>query len=448
MKNQGIKFEYKFLLVYLLIGGLWILFSDRFVQSLITDINILTTVQTYKGWFYVIMTGLLFYVYLNRYLLKIRKAEMKAKKSESLKSAFLQNMSHEIRTPMNGIIGFLELLKNENLSQEQRTRYMEIVLKCSDQLLGVVNDVLDLSLIETGNITIEKENIRLNDLMDEVYSSHIKSFSDEVQLKLTMDENEFSTEIVGDSVKLKQLLDNLLSNARKFTSNGRVEFGCERQNEILRFFVKDTGTGIQPEQLERVFNRFERAEIETTKLTGGAGLGLAICKGIVSEMNGDIWVESEQGNGSTFYFTIPFVSVKQEKDIIQEELVQEVPILNDCLLIAEDEDSNYQYLMEILEDFGIEIWRAKNGKEAVEMYQDNSNINMILMDIKMPVLDGYEATRKIRMFDSNVPIIAQTAFVLGDERIQALEAGCTDYIPKPFKKEEIYSIIRKHQLRK
>ncbi|NOU60685.1 ATP-binding protein [Marinifilum caeruleilacunae] len=430
------------MIVYLLVGGAWILFSDRIVQSLISDINVLTAVQTYKGWFYVLITGILFYVYLKKDLIKIRKAQKKAKESESLKSAFLQNMSHEIRTPMNGIIGFVELLRNENLSKEQRERYMDIILKCSDQLLGVVNDVLDLSLIETGNVKLEKESIHLNKLMDELYLSYSESMKEGVSLEQITKSEEL--EIVTDAVKLKQLLDNLLSNAGKFTSKGKIEFGFEKQDNALLFFVKDTGVGIKPEQIDKIFNRFERAEIETTKLIGGAGLGLAICKGIVGEMGGKIWVESEFGRGSDFYFNIPFVAASHQKPEEEKEK-NDVLIQDDCLLIAEDEDSNYLYLMEILQDLGIEIWRAKNGKEAVEMYQENDKISMILMDIKMPVVDGYEATRRIREFDSQVPIIAQTAFVLGDEKIQALEAGCTDYIPKPFKREEIYNIIRKHQ---
>lgn len=444
MKRQKIQFEYKFLIVYLLIGGAWILFSDRIVQSLIPDINFLTVIQTYKGWFYVLITGLLFYVYLKKDLIKIRKAQKKAKESESLKSAFLQNMSHEIRTPMNGIIGFVELLKNENLSKEQKERYMNIILKCSDQLLGVVNDVLDLSMIETGNIKLEKENIILNDLIDEIYASYSESMKENVQLLVHKSELDYN-EIVTDTVKLKQVLDNLLSNAKKFTTSGKIEFGFERQNHKLLFFVKDTGAGIHSEQQDKIFNRFERAEIETTKLIGGAGLGLAICKGILTKMGGEIWVESELGKGSDFYFTIPYVPAVKES-IIEEER-QSITIQNDCLLIVEDEDSNYLYLNEILDDLEIEIWRAKNGKEAIKMYQKNHNINMILMDIKMPFVDGYEATRQIRQFDSQVPIIAQTAFVLGNEKNQALEAGCTDYIAKPFKKEEIYSMIRKYQLK-
>ncbi|PXY01337.1 hypothetical protein DF185_07525 [Marinifilum breve] len=312
MKNTKIKFEYKFLLSYLIIGGFWILFSDRALKSLIYDIHYLTVIQTYKGWFYVLASGLLFYVYLRKNLYKIRKAEQKAKKSESLKSAFLQNMSHEIRTPMNGIVGFVELLKSENLSKEQRERYMDIIHKCSNQLLGVVNDVLDLSLIETGNITIERGRVKLNNLLDEVFSSHIETLDNGVQLTLTKCEIIADAELITDEVKLKQILDNLLSNAKKFTSHGTIEFGFELQNGNLLFFVKDSGSGIHPDMIKRIFNRFERAEVETTKLSGGAGLGLAICKGIVTKMGGEIWAESVLGQGTEFYFTLPYVTEGDE----------------------------------------------------------------------------------------------------------------------------------------
>lgn len=443
MKRFFLKFEYQFFLAYLLIGGAWILFSDRIVKTLIHDVDHLTSIQTYKGWFYVLMTGILFFFLLKKHLLKIRNAESKAKESDRLKSAFLQNMSHEIRTPMNGIVGFAGLLKDDDLSISQKEKYLSIITQCSDQLLNVVNDVLDLSLIETGNIEAARNSVSINKILDDYYNTYSATLNEGISLKLVKGLSEEDSVIVTDEVKFRQIVNNLLSNAQKFTENGSIEFGYEYKQSQIQFFVKDSGIGIDSKMHDGIFDRFRRAEIETTKTIGGAGLGLAICRGNTNLLGGKIWVDSTPGLGSSFYFTIPVNIQISDKNIpinIDEPIAN-----NNCILIAEDEESNFLYISEILEESNLEIFRAINGQEAIEIYKENKKISLILMDIKMPVLDGYNATHKIREFDSDIPIIAQTAFAMSDERLKALEAGCTDYIAKPFRKNEVLSMIRKYQ---
>lgn len=300
-----LKFEHKFLIAYLLIGGLWILSSDWFVQNLISDIGLLTTIQTYQGWFYVLITGVLFYCLLKKHLVKVRFAEKKARESDLLKTAFLQNISHEIRTPMNSIVGFSELLQDNDLEKEQQEKYVDIITNSSERLLHVVNDVLDVSLIETGNLKANVTKFNLDELLSQTKLNHDVSVRENVILQF---ENTFLSKnylLLSDMSRLEQVLDNLLSNAIKFTFEGDIVFGCELREDDILFFVKDSGIGINNADIYKIFDRFHRSEVELTKTIGGAGLGLAICKGNVEILGGEIWVESDLGKGSEFYFTIP-----------------------------------------------------------------------------------------------------------------------------------------------
>ncbi|PKQ61703.1 hypothetical protein BZG02_14865 [Labilibaculum filiforme] len=440
-----IKFEHKILISYLLVGGLWISFSDRLLIKIISDPVYMTEIQTYKGWFYVLVTGFLFYILLKKHLLKIRDAEKKAKESDSLKTAFLQNISHEIRTPMNGIVGFAGLLKENGLTKEQKEMYLDIITKSSDQLLIVVNDVLDISLIDSGNVTINKTQFHLNDFMEQIYSAHGTMLRDGFSLELNNTLASANHIVFTDQVKLIQVIDNLIDNAIKYTLKGAIEFGCEIKENQLLFFVKDSGIGIAPEYQDKIFDRFHRAEIETTKTIGGAGLGLSICKGNLDLLGGDIWVESKLGIGSKFFFTIPCDFVVQEITEEQKEDI-EWEVSPGYVLVAEDEEYNFQYISRILTDAGINFVRATNGKEAVDICRNSLNIDLILMDIKMPVLNGYDAVKIIREFKNEIPIIAQTAFAIGDEKQKALDVGCNDYIAKPFKKDELLRKIKRNRI--
>jgi signal transduction histidine kinase len=284
---------------------LWIIFSDRFVQHLTTDIYLLSELQTFKGWFYVIVTTILFYILLKRHLKKLRKAEEDAKKSDHLKTSFLQNISHEIRTPMNGIIGFTELLKSDNLSAEQRKEFLKIIIKSSKQLLSVVDDVLAMSLLETGNIKAYENAVNLNELMDDLYQLYKPLIGNEINFELNKGLSNELSEIVTDKVKLRQIIYNLLNNANKFTSKGHIHFGYNLRDGILEFYIEDTGIGIDTENYNNIFERFRKSVKKGTEIYDGLGLGLAICKGNVEILGGEIWLKSKLNTGTTFYFTIP-----------------------------------------------------------------------------------------------------------------------------------------------
>jgi CheY-like chemotaxis protein/anti-sigma regulatory factor (Ser/Thr protein kinase) len=250
--------------------------------------------------------------------------------------------------------------------------------------------------------------------------------------------------VLADSVKVRQVLTNLINNAIKFTDKGHIKFGYVIKHNALEFFVEDTGIGIDPVHHDKVFERFRKAENGKEKFYDGVGLGLAICKGIVELLNGEIRLESEKGKGSTFFFTIPYEPVNQTDvtGIINSSV--QLNLKEETLLVAEDDEINYLYIRQIFKGTGFEILRAKNGKEAVEICEKNDRISIILMDIKMPVMNGYEAIKLIREIRPDVKIIAQTAFALNDEKEKALKVGCNDYISKPFRKDQLLALIAKH----
>ncbi|HPV56110.1 MAG TPA: histidine kinase dimerization/phospho-acceptor domain-containing protein, partial [Tenuifilaceae bacterium] len=266
---RKLKFEYQIVIIYLLLGGLWILFSDKLIHAFINDTDILTQAQTYKGWFYVAITAIIFYVYLKKHLIKIRNAEFKAKESDKLKTAFLQNISHEIRTPMNGIIGFAQLLNRDNLTEQQKQTYVNIIISSSNQLLNIVNDVLDISLIESGNITANLESVNLNSMLDELYQSFSPSVKQNVTFKVVKELPNNKCIIITDKTKLRQVLNNLTNNAIKFTKNGHITVGYALKGDEIEFYVQDSGIGIEPILQEKIFDRFTQAEVEITRQYGG-----------------------------------------------------------------------------------------------------------------------------------------------------------------------------------
>ena len=303
---RKIKFEYKITVAYAIIGGVWILFSDKLLLVFIGNSEGLTRMQTYKGWFYVIITALLFYSFLKRHLVKIREAEQKAKENERLKTAFLQNISHEIRTPMNGIIGFTGLLNNDDLSEEQKKQYLEIITTSTNRLLKIVNDVIDISLIETGTDQSYEGRLHLNNFLDELYSSTMPLMKGEIELVMTKGLSDDLSIILTDEAKIRQVMNNFISNAIKFTDKGYIRFGYVLKDEMIELFVEDTGIGIAPSLHTKIFEAFHKADIGISKLYEGVGLGLAICKGNAELLGGKIWVKSELKKGSVFYLLIPY----------------------------------------------------------------------------------------------------------------------------------------------
>jgi len=380
-------------------------------------------------------------------------AKEKAEESDRLKSAFLANMSHEIRTPMNGIIGFAQMLGMPNLSEEKKNNFVKLINSCSNQLLSIINDIIDVSKIEAGQVKLHNSVFSINQMLEELFvffkpgvDSKNLSFSFMTGL------SDLEAEIKADKGKLRQVLNNLLSNAMKFTHSGEIEFGYEimrkrggNDRDYIRFMVKDSGVGIPEDGLHSIFERFVQVDPSRTRKYGGTGLGLSISRSFVLLMNGDIWVESELGKGSVFYFTIPYISEEKTHPVLSPQK----PLLNETyvwdkrsILVAEDEDINYQFIEELLAPTGASVVRAVNGEEACRLVAENPSFDVVLMDIKMPKVSGLEATKKIKSLFPALPIIAQTAYAFSDDREKAIKAGCDDYIAKPIQGDKLLELVK------
>ena len=308
---KKIKFEYRITILYLLIGGFWIIFSDKFLLTITGDRELLTELQTYKGWFYVATTSFLLFLLLKSHLKKLRKAESEAKKSNELKTAFLQNISHEIRTPMNSIIGFSDVLNSQKLSEKQIKQFLAIIRNSSNQLLYVVDELLEISMLETENVKVHHDTFLLNKLIDEVDEAFSSMVKNEIKFKVEKGLSDNESHIVTDSGKLRLIIMNLLHNANKFTASGSIKLSYTLKDEMLIFTVEDTGIGIEADKQEYIFTRFQKAHDEKNDTYDGVGLGLAICKGNINLLNGDIGFSTVTGKGSVFYFRIPYVRATQ-----------------------------------------------------------------------------------------------------------------------------------------
>jgi PAS domain S-box-containing protein len=373
------------------------------------------------------------------------KAKEKAEESDRLKSAFLANMSHEIRTPMNGIMGFIELLRDPNLPNEKQEQYLNILKNSSTRLYNTINDIIEISKIEAGQIKTSITEFDLKEVMDHLYSFFkVEAELKNLYFKMTNFFDNTPFYIFSDKTKIESILTNLIKNSIKYTSKGGIEIGIKYINNNIEFYVKDTGIGIPKESYHKIFERFERIDNNTSKAYEGSGLGLAIAKAYAELLGGKIWVESEINSGSTFYFSIPFTPVFKHLELnFSEDEKIFLPPSNQTILIVEDDDVSFTYLEEILTDYNYKLMRATRGDEAVEIIRNNAEINLILMDIKIPGINGYEATRQIRLFNKKIPIIAQTAYALEDDHKKAIEAGCDDYISKPIKKTDLLKLISK-----
>lgn len=378
---------------------------------------------------------------------ELKEARDRARESDRLKTAFLANMSHEIRTPMNGIVGFVNLLRDQEVTVEQRDIYLKQIEQSSFQLLHIVDDIIDISKIESGQLKIANRPVRINEILDELYSSFFHRIRGDapgekkVDFLLEKGEKAPDFTLVIDDSRLRQIMSNLINNALKFTHSGAIIFGYTRKGKRhIEFFVRDTGIGIPADQLEVIFDRFGQIRKSDDPYASGTGLGLSISKSLVELMGGEMWVESELGVGSVFYFTLPLVTELSTG-------ATEPPVANKSydwtgkkILVAEDEELNWMFIREMIRKSGVEVHRAKNGQEAVEMTR-KLQPDVILMDLKMPEKDGIEATSEIRTFDSGVLIIAQTAYVMANEKAESLQAGCNHFITKPLDRTVLMELI-------
>ncbi|HSH19757.1 MAG TPA: ATP-binding protein, partial [Draconibacterium sp.] len=373
-------------------------------------------------------------------------AKERAEESDRLKSAFLANMSHEIRTPMNGILGFAELLKEPKLSGKEQQMFIDIIEKSGERMLNIINDLINISKIESGQMDVCFSETNINEQLEFLYN-FFKLEAKQKNLKLIVNYPVGSQHlnISTDKEKVYAILTNLIKNAIKFTKDGTIEFGYQLAESKVVFYIKDTGIGIPRNKQQAIFERFVQANSGMSSVYEGAGLGLAIAKAYVEMLGGEIWIESEQGKGTCFYFTLP-VKLKDEPEAekIDEPIVNvEYNRLSDTILIAEDDETSLVYLNHILKNSNLEIMIAKTGEEAVEFCRSNNRIALVLMDINMPVIDGYIAAQIIKEFNPGLPIIAQTAFAL-DEDKEKYKDTFDDYITKPIKVEELKQKIRKY----
>jgi len=382
---------------------------------------------------------------------KLRAALEKAKESDRLKSAFLANMSHEIRTPMNGILGFTELLKDTTYTSDDYQKYLGIIQKNGERLINTINDIIDISRIESGLVHIKNSKVNIDEMIEELISFFEPQIK-EKKLELVYEkptENNTGA-IISDNDKLYAVLSNLIKNAIKFTAMGQITIGYSYFGENVRFFVQDTGAGIPVEIRDSVFDRFVQADTKYTRPYEGSGLGLAISRAYVKMLGGEIWLTSKVGHGSTFYFNIPltFSGQPSANEMLNtgtsQGFMDMIDLKNLIILVVEDDESAKFYFKNILEGICNKVFYAKNGYEAIDFIKKNTEADIVLMDMKMPLMDGYQATREIRGFNEKVVIIAQTAFALEGDREKALKAGCNDYISKPVKKNDLIKLLLKY----
>jgi signal transduction histidine kinase/ActR/RegA family two-component response regulator len=385
----------------------------------------------------------------------LENSKQKAQNADRLKTTFLANMSHEIRTPMNAIIGFAELLSISNPSKEEKKEYLNLINRSSTDLLRIIEDVIDIAKIESKQLKFIPKTIVLSDLLDElklIYKDFLvkQGKHEDIKIKMHIPEDEKHLEIEIDPKRLKQVFSNLINNAIKFTEIGTIEFGYKlSENKNILFFVKDTGIGIPFNMQKKIFEQFVQVEDVIERNTSGTGLGLTISRNIIQLQGGNLWLTSTPGKGSNFFFYLPYRKPADEKKNTnitnsKQSTTTKSGLSDYVMIIAEDDDTNYFYLKESLKKTKIKIIRAKTGLEAISIVENTDKIDIILMDIKMPEVNGLEATRYIKHIRPDIPVIAQTAFAMDNDKQSCLEAGCSDYMCKPLKSSKLLDVIYKN----
>lgn len=383
---------------------------------------------------------------------ELSQAKEKAEENDYLKSAFLANMSHEIRTPINGIFGFTDMLMQADLNSEERNQYIDIIHKSGKRLLNTVNDIIEISKIESRTTTVDPAETDINRKLEDL-TQFFASEAQEKGLTLTLDHllPENHRILLIDESKLESILTNLIKNAIKYTDEGEIHIGCLKKGASIEFYVADTGIGIPQDRQDAIFNRFEQADISDKRAFEGSGIGLALIKSYLEMLGGSMRLDSKEGEGSTFYVSLPYLppekkeTVPQNSNLTASNTYDEAAIRDRKLniLVAEDDDASFLVLDMLLKKLNCKIIHAKSGNEAIEQAYLNPDLDLILMDIKMPEMDGYEATSKIREFNKKIYIIAQTAYALEGDKEKSLSAGINDYITKPVQSESLMQAIYK-----
>lgn len=439
------------LLIYFLFIKKWVNNPLNLVRKILENNNTkaINSLIQYKGEFGYI--GQLFRNNKEQEKL-LKKAKLKAEQNDKLKSVFLANLSHEIRTPMNAILGFTNLLKNDKLNSEDTKEYLETIEKSGNNLVLIINDLIEMSKIDTKQITPNYSSVDLNKCLNEIYETIKITIPEEKNIIFSFKKDkEYNKIYVNiDETKVKQILVNLITNSIKYTDSGEISFGFEINSEQqeIHFFVKDTGYGISMEDQSLIFDRFKRIDNDYTTKSSGLGLGLSISKAYLDMMHGNIHLTSSIGNGSTFYFSIPleYATKKPKNKYIDSLFVISTQITsNKRILVAEDDEINYLLLTKMLSPYkNLELIRAKNGKEAVDIFTNDNAFDLILLDIKMPIMNGFEAFEHITNTKTTIPIIAQTAFSSSDDIKIITKTGFTDYILKPIDREKLFDLMNQY----
>jgi len=399
-----------------------------------------------------IFLSFILYATLMIFLLYVVKQEFtrqkeKAIRSDKLKSAFLANMSHEIRTPMNAIVGFSRLLQMD-ITNDNKNKYSRIIQSSSDNLLRLINDIIDLSKIEAGDMEIKYADLNLKDVFTELMDMYkielAKREKQDITLDFTLPGKDLF--IHSDALRLKQVLINLLDNAIKYTDQGKILFAVEKKDKKLVFSVKDTGSGIKAEDQKRIFDQFTKVDYHDLNI-GGTGIGLSIVVRIVEMLKGEIWLNSLEGEGSHFYFAIPYLppTGNLAEILKSKEIKSSVSNGNaKTVMVVEDDESSFLLLEALLYMLEVNFHHVTNGKEAIQYVLENPDIRLILMDIKLPIMDGYEVTREIKKLNPGIIVIAQTAYAMMGDEEKAYSAGCDEYLTKPLNLNKLQDLIAKY----
>ena len=351
---------------------------------------------------------------------------------------------------MNGILGFADLLNDDSIQPDEKRRFINIIKTNGQHLLSIINDIIDISKIDSNQLKITNIKFNLNHLLDELFITYqneiVQKGKTEITLQLDKALQDAQSHIISDDIRLRQILYNLINNSLKFINNGFIRFGYSLSGDNLEFFVQDTGKGIAADKQSIIFERFRQEEETHTRQFGGTGLGLSISKGLVELLGGKIWLSSEEGKGTTFYFTIPYTPfiIRTEKNNDKKQDNNDYDFKGKTILVADDVQVNLDLISVYLKKTNASLLFAKDGKEAFDICMSNPAVDLVLMDIQMPVMNGYEATREIRKLNKTLPVIAFTAYVFADDKFQCLEAGCNDFIPKPMDKKVLLKTLNKY----
>ena len=375
-------------------------------------------------------------------IIELQQALIKAEAGDKLKTAFINNISHEIRTPLNGILGFSEMTIDEDTTPEDHEIFHNVIKKSSKRLLNTITSYMDIAMLVSGTMELSRHPSNMEKLCEDIYDDFLEVCSFKgLELKLLKDVSQNPLILNTDIEKLRKILTHLLDNAVKFTSIGSLTFGYEMHEKYLEFFITDTGSGINPEAVNIIFDPFMQADVSSTRGYEGSGLGLSIASGMVKLLGGTLKFDSERDKGSRFYFTLPF----EENPLATPRKIVDTPktahVTKPLILVAEDDDSNYKYIEIVLLYSSYQVIRAENGLQAVDCCRNNPEIQLVLMDIKMPLMDGFEATKQIRKFMPDLPVIALTAHVTTEDEKAAIASGCNEYVSKPISKAKLLEII-------